>query len=365
MLPIVGGRSPLFALSVSAGFVLVFVFAFMTWQSPPRYTFTRGSPNTNIAAANAQSDVSISEVIRLLYQNIKLSPTAPFIREANGTHITLPPNPRYTKTMGSDVLVLDLETRPLASTTAYKMGAYDWRNIDHVTGGIFNHYTYALVHGYDYKLVQAHEFEDRHATWIKPSALANHIKNYKFIVFLDADAAFRFLDVPLEWMLNYWDIKPHHALTMALDPWSAKEPQYNSDRFNRTYTNTGFMIVQNNEHVMPILKAWHECPDDTRYANCSQWKQPRFHEQSAFGEYIRYDYEQYIKELPCAEANGFPGVEVSNCQGKFIRHYWFEKTNVKLDFRENIMQALTLPIQKVFADNIGGVIAEQKENIIQ
>jgi hypothetical protein len=69
-------------------------------------------------------------------------------------------------------------------------------------------------------------------------------------------------------------------------------------------------------------------------------------------------------ELPCGEANGFPGVEISNCQGKFVRHYWFEKSNVKLDYRDNIMNAITLPIQKIFAENIGGIIQEQEENVI-
>lgn len=35
----IGGRSPLFALSVSAGFVLVFIFGLMAWQSPSRMSF--------------------------------------------------------------------------------------------------------------------------------------------------------------------------------------------------------------------------------------------------------------------------------------------------------------------------------------
>lgn len=311
-----------------------------------------------------KTDVSINDIIRLLYADLKTAPTEPFIREPNGSHIELPPNPRYKKKLGSEVLILDLETRPLQSTEDFKKGEYDWRNINHVSGGIFNHYAYALIHGYDYKFIHAKEFEDRHATWIKPSALANHIKDYKFIVFLDADAAFRFLHLPIEWMLNYWDIKPHHSFVMAKDPWDPNEPQFNSDRFNRTYTNTGFMIVQNNENTMPILKAWHECPDDVRYTDCSQWKQPKFHEQSAFGEYIRYDYEKYIKELDCGEANGYPGVKISNCQGKFVRHYWFDKSHVKWDFRENMMNAITLPIQKIFAENIGGVVVQQEENVI-
>lgn len=295
---------------------------------------------------------------------MKIAPTEPFIREPNGDHIELPPNPRYKKKLGSEILILDLETRDLKSTEEYKKGEFEWKNLNHVSGGVFDHYAYALVHGYDYKFLHANNFEDRHATWIKPSALANHIKDYKFIVFLDADAAFRFMHVPIEWMLNYWDIQPHHSFTMAKDPWDEKEPQYNSDRFNRTYTNTGFMIVQNNENVMPILKDWHECPDDVRYPNCSQWKTPKFHEQSAFGEYIRYDYEQYIKELDCGEANGYPGVQISHCQGKFIRHYWFDKSNVKKDFSDNMMQTITLPIQKIFAENIGGVISTQEKNEI-
>ncbi|KAH8711936.1 hypothetical protein GQ44DRAFT_742765 [Phaeosphaeriaceae sp. PMI808] len=360
-----GGRSPLFALAVSAGAVLVFIFGFMAWQSPSRIPFSHSASNrVETVFHTDKAPVSINEIIRMLYAPLKAAPTEPFIREPNGSHIVLPPNPRYKKQLGSEVLILDLETRPLQSTEAFKKGEYDWRNINHVSGGVFNHYTYALIHGYDYKFIHATNFEDRHATWIKPSALANHIKNYKFIVFLDADAAFRFLHVPIEWMLNYWDIKPEHAITMAKDPWDPKEPQFNSDRFNRTYTNTGFMVVQNTESTMPMLKAWHECPDDVRYANCSQWKQPKFHEQSAFGEYVRYDFEENVKELDCGQANGFPGVEISNCQGKFIRHYWFEKHLVKADFRENIMNAITLPIQKLFAENIGHIITKTEENVI-
>lgn len=310
------------------------------------------------------ASVSINEVLRMLYTPLKIKPDAPSIDEGNGTQIRLPPNPRYRRHFGKDVLILDLDTRPLQSTADFEKGEYDWRKINHVSGGVFNHYAYSLIHGYDYKFIQAKNFEDRHATWIKPSALANQLKKYKWIVFLDADATFRHLHLPLEWMLNYWGIEPQHSITMALDPWDPNEPDYNADRFNRTYTNTGFMVVQNNPTTMEILKAWHECPNDVRYQGCSQWKHPKFHEQSAFGEYIRYDYEEFVKELPCAEANGFPGVEVSNCQGRFIRHYWFEKHLVKNDFRENMMNAFTLPIQRIFAENSGNIILKTDKNEI-
>ncbi|KAF2870352.1 hypothetical protein BDV95DRAFT_496247 [Massariosphaeria phaeospora] len=364
MLPVTVARSPLFALACTSAFVLVFVVGFLAWQTPPHIPFPHGAAHAEIPISDDTAPVSIKEVLRLLYTPLKVDPTQPDFRADNDTHFKLPPNPRYTKTLGSDVLVLDLDTRPLKSTADYNRGEYEWTKINHVSGGVFNHYTYAMIHGYDYKFIHATEFRDRHQTWIKPSALANQINNYKFIVFLDADATFRFMQLPIEWMLNYWNIEPKHSITMALDPWSAEKPQYNSDRFNRTLTNTGFMIVQNNPTTQEILKAWHECPENTRYQGCSEWKKPRFHEQSAFGEYVRYDYEDNVKELPCAEANGFPGVQESNCQGKFIRHYWFEKHMVKKDFRENMMQAISLPIQRIFADNIGGVIVEQEHNAI-
>ncbi|KAF1995337.1 hypothetical protein P154DRAFT_538830 [Amniculicola lignicola CBS 123094] len=367
MLPSTAGtRSPLFALAATAAFVLVFIFGFLAWQSPAKLSFpTTGSTHVEMTINNA-APTSINEIIRQLFAPLKIGPAQPEFAIEDGTKFTLPENPLYTKKLGKEVLVLDLDTRPLASTEDYLKGEYDWRKIGHVSGGVFNHYTYALIHGYDYKLVHAKNFEDRNPTWIKPSALANQLKqgNYKFIVFLDADATFRFLHLPIEWMLNYWKINEKHAITMAKDPWDAKEPQYNSDRFNRTLTNTGFMVVQDTPATQPLLKAWHECPDDTRYQNCSQWKKPKFHEQSAFGDFVRYDFEENIKELECAEANGFPGVEISHCEGKFIRHYWFDKTLIKKDFRENMMQAITLPIQRLFAENTGGVIEEQKENKI-
>jgi hypothetical protein len=49
MLPSAGARSPLFALSVSAGCVLVFIFGFLAWQSPPRMSFAHGgSPSSEM-----------------------------------------------------------------------------------------------------------------------------------------------------------------------------------------------------------------------------------------------------------------------------------------------------------------------------
>ena len=362
-------RSPLCALAVSVAFALTFIVAFFGWhqsiQPPPRKSRPFKIDQQPFQPAR------ISEVIHALFQPTIVPPTAPFT--VDDEHITLR-NPRYNKT---NTLIVDLDTRQPSTDHT------DWDDVDHVLGGILSHYTYAMAHGYDYKYIHAAEFPDRKATWIKPSALANLIPDYDFIVFLDADATFRYMQLPIEWLLNHWEVEPQHSIVMAKDPWNADKPQYNSDRFNRTLTNTGFMIVQNNPKTLPMLKAWHECPDDVRYPGCSEWKGPKFHEQSAFGEYIRYDdeFKDSIKELECREANGFPGVEVSKCQGKFVRHYWFQKHLIKLDYRNNIIEAapavmrdlfsehsimnqLILPIQKVFADKTG-VVFEQTENVIQ
>lgn len=379
MLPWTRTRGILFKLIVIAAFVLTFITGFTAWQNPPRILFSHDLSDVEMTFSDTKT-FNITNIIRMLYEPLKMEPAEPFLPDPDGMHFELPLLPRYTKKLGSDVLILDLDTRQIESTKAFERGKYDWDNINHVSCGIFSHFVYATIHGYDYKFIHTADFKDRHATWIKPSALANQIGNYKFIVFLDADATFRFLHLPIEWLINYWNIEPHHSIIMAKDPWDPRYPEFNSDRFNRTYANTGFMIVQNNENTIPILKAWHECPDDVRYPNCSQWKQPNFHEQSAFGEYIRYDYDEYIKELDCGQANGFPGVEVSNCQGKFVRHYWFEKHLVKLDYRENMMNAVTMPIQKLFSENKimnaitlpihklfsekTGIVFEQEKNVI-
>ncbi|KAF2734417.1 hypothetical protein EJ04DRAFT_437140 [Polyplosphaeria fusca] len=363
MLSSAGARSPLFALAVTAGIVLIFIFGFLTWQTPVKLPFPHTSTHVGTTAGHGTQG-SVGDALRLLFAPIRVPPSQKELADETGKKFSLPEKTRYNKELGKKILILDLETRELESTKAYNEGHYDWRKINHVSGGIFNHYAYAMVHGYDYKFIHAAEFEDRHGTWIKPSALANNINDYDFIVFLDADATFRYMHLPIEWLLNHWEIEPKHAITMALDPWDPESPQYNSDAKNRTYTNTGFMVVQNTDKTQEILKAWHECPDDTRYKDCSQWKKPKFHEQSAFGEFIRYDYGQYIKELPCAEANGYPGVSVAHCEGLFIRHYWFEKQHVKNIFMENVMQTITLSIQKLFAENDPNTVYNQSKNEI-
>jgi hypothetical protein len=96
----------------------------------------------------------------------------------------------HTTSLGNDILIFDLETRPLKSTISFQKSQYTWRAIDKISARILNHNTYSRIHGYSYKLVQPTGFTDRHNTWIKLSASSHELANYEFIVFLDADAVF-------------------------------------------------------------------------------------------------------------------------------------------------------------------------------
>jgi hypothetical protein len=44
MLPALGARSPLFTIAAAAGFVLIFIFGFLAWQSPARLSFHSSTP---------------------------------------------------------------------------------------------------------------------------------------------------------------------------------------------------------------------------------------------------------------------------------------------------------------------------------
>ena len=209
--------------------------------------------------------------------------------------------------------------------------------------------------------MRAAKFTDRSPTWIKPSVAANVVKDYKFVVFFDADAVVNQMQIPMEWLFNYWDINETISLAMALDPDGSEG--INNDTNGRVYTNTGFIIAQQSALTQDILRAWNECPNDTRYPGCSSWKKSRFHEQSAFGSYVRYDYDENIRELPCTEANGEPDYEM--CPGVFISHFWWRTNNVKRHYGDCALQSLTERVQKAFMNRKEEIVKVQSKNEIE
>jgi hypothetical protein len=54
--------------------------------------------------------------------------------------------------------------------------------------------------------------------------------------------------------------------------------------------NTGVIIAQNLPLTAEMMTAWKTCTNGKRYKDCGQWKEKWSHEQRAFSEYIRYDF---------------------------------------------------------------------------
>ncbi|KAJ5746263.1 hypothetical protein N7520_011445 [Penicillium odoratum] len=162
------------------------------------------------------------------------------------------------------------------------------------------------------------------------------LEHYKIVVFLDADVVLPHLHVPLEWLLNYWDINPETLVAMAWDP----EGEMNNDNRGRLYLNTGFVIAQQSPRTKGISKRWDTCLDGSRYPECPQWSNRWPHEQGAFGTHVRYEYDlvEDVKALPCAEANGWPEASNTECLGRLVRHYWGAKHLVASWVQESVLR---------------------------
>jgi hypothetical protein len=167
------------------------------------------------------------------------------------------------------------------------------------------------------------------------------------VVAIDADAVFNHPEIPLEWLFNHWNITNNTAITMSIDP----DEKANYDVYGKLNNNAGFIIAQNLPRTHEMLRAWAACPDEPSeaYAKCSRWKKPWPAEQAAFSEYIRYIYADPndVHELPCDEANGFPESD-KGCAGRFLRHMWWRKWDIKHRVDNGIMQYLMAKIQKQF-----------------
>lgn len=173
-------------------------------------------------------------------------------------------------------------------------------------------------------------------SWAKPKVLASILQHHDVCVYLDTDAIFARLDLPLEWLLNYWKIDPKgHSMALATDP----QIPMNLDDFGKVYHNTGFIALVNNHRTLEILGQWAKCPDDgDPYPDCTRFRnRQRFRldksrknlvvtgtDQAGFGNYVRYDYSESIVTLNCSEANGYP-LSGTECEGTFVRHFWNAK----------------------------------------
>jgi hypothetical protein len=202
--------------------------------------------------------------------------------------------------LGKDVLIIDIDTRQptgynqILNTTKLNWeklgdGKYMDDNIGLTSSAIFNHYLYSQIHGYDYVFFQSKEIGYQHHTWVKVWAIPEVLKNYKFVVFLDADVSVHHMEVPLEWLFNKWKITPETSLALPQDV--TREGCDTCDSKGNVMLSSGVIVAQNNPHTHRIFDEWKACTNETRYPGCGTWAWSWAHEQRALSEYLRYDEE--------------------------------------------------------------------------
>ncbi|KAF2027173.1 hypothetical protein EK21DRAFT_72543 [Setomelanomma holmii] len=352
-------------IGLAVFFVLVsFTFFFFRQDEPLVYEKIAKVPYRCVAGFFGSSKPSLRDTITTLFESIKHDPSEPAYHDAAGifyfANQTIWPKP-----LGKKILIVDIDTRvPTGENQILNPDTLDFEHLDMSGGGlvsnaIINHYMYALIHGYDYKFFQAQHIPDHHDTWIMPHVFRELIDDYEFVVAMDADVTVSHLDLPLEWMFNKWGVQKHTSMAL---PWDTEELRNNvsisTDSKGLLVLNTGFVVAQNSNTTRDLLEKWRDCTSEARYPGCAQWKENWSHEQRAFSEYIRYDYNhtpETIVSIPCDDAVGWPGFKkdvesgnpgISDCNGNFVRHYTLGKGQVKTAGSFSVMQLLADVLQK-------------------
>ncbi|KAF4442442.1 hypothetical protein F53441_11728 [Fusarium austroafricanum] len=300
---------------------------------------TRRSPSTTFSnPAQVKLADHTSDLMHDLWK--------PFILDINATRFLTNEGYKYeipkdregwTKPLGKKLLILDVDTRMDTGPGALmNETTLNYKEMKGRSGGLLNHYLYAMIHGYDYKFLRAPNYPKRHGTWVKVPAIKEALKTHDIVVFLDADAEFMYPQIPFEWLMRLWNVTDKTLIALANDPDSPK----NRDEKGKVMQNTGFMIAQQSNKTQEMFKDWDECPTEKKFKGCQRWANDWAHEQAAFSNYIRYSYnETEINHIPCMDGNGAPYIGDKTCGGVFIRHHWFRKDDPAKDLQHLILNA--------------------------
>ncbi|KAJ9669411.1 hypothetical protein H2201_000278 [Coniosporium apollinis] len=307
-------------------------------------------------------------IIHKLYAPYLHPITAPNFTAGTGEIYSLSRKPEWDAPLRNQVIIIDTDSRPFNGTNELlNETRLDWDKADGLSNGVYGHYLYATIHGYDYKFVRTPEFDDRGPCWAKPMAVADLLKSYRFVIFMDSDTVWRFPEIPLEWLLNYWNFTKETSVAMALDPAGIG---VNYDSFGKLVHNSGFVIAQSNERTKEIFKAWVECPDGIRYPECKQWANNWSFDQRAFADHVRYDFnkETDVLDLPCNEANGYPESHpglAGECHGVFVRHHWIQKQRIKPAVMNSIMHVFMERMHDEFLEGFDkNVLTRQTNDVV-
>ncbi|KAK4107464.1 hypothetical protein N656DRAFT_720002 [Canariomyces notabilis] len=357
-------------LRIAIPVLIVFFFIVSTaWVSGILGSLAdRVRDSTGIAYSNgngAIGPVGLGEAISALYEPIKLPVTARTYTDQRGKKFDVGGAEYWNQPLRKEVLIVDMDTRdPGGENGISSTGKIDWESVKAEGPGLLtvahvNHFLYSQIHGYDYRFIQAKKIKDHWDSWIKPHVLKELLGAYRFVVFIDADTIVQHLEVPLEFLFNRWNIAPNvTSVALPVDTRQMVEGKENisADSKGRTVLNTGVIVMQNLPLSHAMLRAWQECTTEKRYPGCGQWKTKWSHEQRAFSEYIRYDFNpdgNNIVEIPCNDANGYPGLVgqawvVDDCKGEFMRHFTVDKNLAKDSTANVLLQGIAEVLQVNF-----------------
>ncbi|OAR05003.1 hypothetical protein LLEC1_02759 [Akanthomyces lecanii] len=314
------------SLTFLIGF-LILSFVFLARHSHEQvFDYVRGSAHQ--PAFDRVDATALEKVIEALYKPRVHSITAESFTDDTGEVFHLTGKPFYEQKLGSRVLILDADTRPMTDDgQLFSKGGVKWPNTDAMSAGILSHYLYAKIHGYDYQFVQNKQFSNWSQTWVKVPEIKDALMTHDYVVFLDQDAMFRYPALPLEWLMNHWQHNDQTSLMLAAEP----DKEYNTDGNGTLYFNTGFIIAQNSTRTHDIIDAWLDCPKGIKYDACRRFAWDWPHEQAALVGFVKqheFTNPSDIRSVPCAEANGSPWtVEEHGCRGSLVRHLWLNGKN--------------------------------------
>ncbi|KAF2194921.1 hypothetical protein K469DRAFT_383 [Zopfia rhizophila CBS 207.26] len=345
---------------------MICAFIYYAYESsfiPTNFKPIHRYPTTNDNGGNNNSfegeDLSMTQVIKALYKPILHPVDAANFTDEDGDVYRLSGEPRFKEKLGKRVLILDIDSRSLTDEGQIMNQELKWKGMRPLSAGMLSHYMFAMIHGYDYKFIRAPDYADRWGTWVKVPMMKEALKTHDYIVFMDSDVMFHYPHLPLEWLLNYWNMTSETLAMMAIDP---DEPQ-NYDHKGNRYLNTGFVIAQQSKRTQEMYKSWGECPSESKYKGCAKWKLEWAHEQAAFGNYLRYDYDrpEDIKVLPCTEANGAPeAVNRGGCKGIFVRHFWVDKGLLPKGLADSVMQYFLPRLHQLYHQEAANHIVDAK-----
>ncbi|KAK0717390.1 hypothetical protein B0T26DRAFT_740805 [Lasiosphaeria miniovina] len=344
-------------------FCIPAAFLVATFTFSTLYTGSATAPFRAIAGSTKTSPPkdhsTFADIVAELYRPIKVPVDANNYTDQRGKVFENGGRSHWTQGLGKNIVIVDIDTRvPDGPNEIFNPQKIDWATGSSNSGGVLtaslvNHYMYSQIHGYEYKYFHARRIDGLWDTWIKPHVLKEMLELYRFVVFIDADAIIQHLEVPMEFLFNRWNIAPNTSIAMPIDTRQGNEGM-SMDSKGKVVLNTGVVVAQSSRHTFDMMDAWRTCTDETRYPGCGKWKTKWSHEQRAFSEFIRYDFNpdgDNIVEINCNDANGYPGLfgkadVIDDCQGEFVRHYTLDKGMARASVTEAIAQTISEVVQR-------------------